>query len=117
MHLKNWSLIYPDGRKPKLAPAYDFVATIAYMDDRKMALSVAKEKDTKFLDELLLERFASRALVPKNLVLDVALDTAERIVDAWPRMSPELPISLPVREKIDEQLRYVPLTKQFLHRG
>jgi serine/threonine-protein kinase HipA len=117
MHLKNWSLIYPDGRKPKLAPAYDFVATIAYLDDRKMALSVAKEKDTKLLDERLLERFASRSLVPKNLVLEVALATAERIVSAWSRLSPELPISQHVREKIDEQLRYVPLTKRFLHSG
>lgn len=66
MHLKNWSLIYPDGRKPKLAPAYDFVATIAYMDDCKLALSIVREKDTKLLDERLLERFASRAICFKS---------------------------------------------------
>ncbi len=29
-HLKNWSLIYRDGRTPALSPAYDLVATIAY---------------------------------------------------------------------------------------
>lgn len=29
-HLKNWSLIYPDGRTPRLAPAYDIVATVLY---------------------------------------------------------------------------------------
>jgi len=29
-HVKNWSLTYPDGRRPRLAPAYDLVATIAY---------------------------------------------------------------------------------------
>jgi serine/threonine-protein kinase HipA len=29
-HLKNWSLIYRDGRIPKLAPAYDLVATSVY---------------------------------------------------------------------------------------
>jgi hypothetical protein len=91
------------------------VATIAYMDDRKMAQSIAKEKDTKLLDERLLERFASRALVPKNLVLEVALATAERIVRAWARISSELPISQQAHEKIDEQLQYVPLTKPFLH--
>jgi serine/threonine-protein kinase HipA len=27
MYLKNWSLLYPDGRTPVLSPAYDFVAT------------------------------------------------------------------------------------------
>lgn len=29
-HLKNWSLLYPDGRRPRLSPAYDQVATVAY---------------------------------------------------------------------------------------
>ena len=29
-HLKNWSLIYPDGRGARLSPAYDLVATVAY---------------------------------------------------------------------------------------
>ncbi len=29
-HLKNWSLIYRDRRRPTLAPAYDLVATFAY---------------------------------------------------------------------------------------
>lgn len=30
-HLKNWSLIYPDGRSPKLSPAYDLVSTASYI--------------------------------------------------------------------------------------
>ena len=29
-HHKNWSLIYPDGRQPRLSPAYDQVATVAW---------------------------------------------------------------------------------------
>ena len=56
MHLKNWSLIYPDGRTPRLAPAYDFVSTIRYITDNRMALSVAKEKSTDRLTVELLER-------------------------------------------------------------
>lgn len=114
MHLKNWTVIYPDGRKPKLAPGYDFVSTIAYIDDRKMALSIAKEKDTKFLDEQLLERFAAKARVPAKIVLDTALATAERTVKAWAKHSSELPVGKETRNKIDEQLRYVPLTRRFL---
>lgn len=31
MHLKNWSLLYPDGRTPVLSPACDFVATLPYI--------------------------------------------------------------------------------------
>ena len=33
MHLKNWSLIYPDRCRAALAPADDFVSTIAYIGD------------------------------------------------------------------------------------
>src|ERR1039458_9423203 len=31
MHLKNWSLLYPDRRTPQLSPGYDFVATLPYL--------------------------------------------------------------------------------------
>ena len=37
MHLKNWSLIYADRRRAALAPAYDFVSTIAYLPDDGLA--------------------------------------------------------------------------------
>lgn len=29
-HLKNWSLVYPDGRRGRLSPAYDQIATVVY---------------------------------------------------------------------------------------
>ncbi len=114
MHLKNWSVIYPDARTPKLAPGYDFVSTICYIEDRKMALSVAKEKDTKNLDQPLLEKFAAKAGLPKHMVVEVALETAEKTVRAWSEMAPSLPLEDRAREEIDEQLWYIPLTRQFL---
>lgn len=114
MHLKNWSVLYPDTRTPQLAPGYDFVSTIAYIKDRKMALSVAKEKDSKVLDKALLERFAVKAGLPKHMVVETALETAEKTVRAWSQMASDLPFDANVRDNIDEQLRYVPLTRQFL---
>jgi serine/threonine-protein kinase HipA len=37
-HLRSWSLIYPDGRTPQLAPAYDSVSTVLDIaDDRLIA--------------------------------------------------------------------------------
>jgi serine/threonine-protein kinase HipA len=110
MHLKNWSVIYPDGRTPTIAPGYDFVSTIAYIQDRSMALSVAREKETGKLDEALLSKFADRARIPKQVVLEVALDTAEKVSRAWAKMGSELPIVQEVRSAIGAQLRYVPLT-------
>lgn len=114
MHLKNWSVVYPDARTPRLSPGYDFVSTIAYIKDRKMALSVAKEKDTKRLDQPLLEKFAAKAGLPRHMVVQTALETAEKTVRAWTEMASGLSLQDQVRERIEEQLRYLPLTKQFL---
>lgn len=117
MHLKNWSLIYPDGLHPRLAPGYDFVSTIAYIEDRRMALSIAREKDTKHLDEGLLEKFAAKARVPTALVLRTALQTAERTVKAWLAVGKDLPLDKETQDTIDKQMRYVPLTRQFVKRS
>jgi serine/threonine-protein kinase HipA len=43
-HLKNWSLVYPDGRAARLAPAYDFVCVRQYLPEDALALPLAKEK-------------------------------------------------------------------------
>jgi serine/threonine-protein kinase HipA len=114
MHLKNWSVIYPDTRTPRLAPAYDLVSTVAYMDDRMLALSIAKQKDMKQLNAGLLERFSEKAGLPRHMVLETALETAERTVQSWKKMNRDLPLDNEVRKAVTEQLNYVPLTRQFL---
>jgi len=82
-HLKNWSLMYPDGRTPKLAPAYDLVGTIPYIPADRLALSLA---DTKVFGEVDLKRFrryAEKAGLPVRLVVQTARETAERVRDLW----------------------------------
>jgi len=48
------------------------------------------------------------------MVVETALETAERTVHAWSEMAPNLPLQNHAREQIDEQLRQVPLSAQFL---
>src|SRR3546814_742650 len=45
MHLKNWSLIYPDRRRPILAPAYDLLSTLPYTADEEAALKFHRSRD------------------------------------------------------------------------
>lgn len=48
MHLKNWSLIYPDGRTAALSPAYDLVSTIPYIEgEDTSALNYSRTKDDR----------------------------------------------------------------------
>ena len=58
MHLKNWSLIYPDRRRAALAPAYDFVSTIQYIPDEKAALNYSR---TKRMDQFSRDELAHLA--------------------------------------------------------
>lgn len=109
MHLKNWSLIYPDGHTPLLAPAYDFVSTVRYIADDRLALSIAKEKSPTELNMELLERFARKAQVPSKLVLDIARETANTIMSLWPAIQKNLPLDRTTRDQITERMKSIPI--------
>jgi serine/threonine-protein kinase HipA len=103
MHLKNWSLIYPDGRTPALAPAYDFVSTIAYIADDKMGLSLAG-KGTHAFEAMTLDafaRFANKAGLPEHLVVSTAQETIERFDALWVQEKANLPLGKAVVRAIE----------------
>lgn len=112
MHLKNWSLIYPDRRHAALAPAYDFVSTIPYIRDNGAALNVSRTKrfDEYSADEL--SHLAAKARLPEKLVLDTARETVARFHEHWQREKGNLPLSAAVVDAIEEQLTIVPLVQE-----
>jgi serine/threonine-protein kinase HipA len=114
MHLKNWSLLYRDGRTPTLSPGYDYVSTMRYLPERDLGLPLARTKDVSRLDDELLEKASVQAGVPRGLVKDVAHETARSFIQAWSQHKAGLPIDDLGRGKIDEQLRIVPLFKGHL---
>jgi serine/threonine-protein kinase HipA len=109
MHLKNWSVIYPDGKTPILAPAYDYVSTVAYIEDDALALSIARTKQWSEISRDRLERFARRSAVPRGLVLDAASDMVERMRDVWPAFKGEIELDRRVLARIDRQMDAVPI--------
>ena len=109
MHLKNWSLIYPDGRNAALAPAYDFVSTIAYIKDGEAALKFSRTRrfDRYSLDEL--SHLAAKALLPQKLVLDTARETVALFHQHWRAERTNLPLSGDAIRAIEDHLKTVPL--------
>lgn len=93
MHLKNWSVIYPDKREPALAPAYDLLSTIPYIADKTMALRYVKTKNMADLSLELLTYMSSKAMLPEHLVLKTAKETVTQFRDAWHGEIKHLPIS------------------------
>jgi serine/threonine-protein kinase HipA len=108
MHLKNWSVIYPDRHTAALAPAYDFVSTIAYLPDDRLALTFVDSKEFSSITVDQFERFAAKARLPTKLVLDTVHETVARFTEMW-RNPPDELNNNQLREAIDRHLRSVPL--------
>jgi serine/threonine-protein kinase HipA len=108
MHLKNWSLIYPDRGRAAVAPAYDFVSTIAYFPDDHLALTFVDSKSFSSLTSEQFERFAAKARLPTKLTLDTVRDTVMRFAEAWAN-PPAGIIDENIRAAIEKHLRTVPL--------
>ena len=109
MHLKNWSLIYPDKRTPALAPAYDFVSTISYPVDGKMALSFGKSKKMTDISEDSVKYFANKAKLPEKLMLDIANETVERFRTVWPKLKGDLPMKKDITTAIEKHIQTIPI--------
>ncbi|HSP59310.1 MAG TPA: HipA domain-containing protein [Halomonas sp.] len=93
-HLKNWSLVYPDQRTPRLAPAYDIVTTLAYLEgDHRLALNLNGKKDWYRLGEDDFHRWAEKTGVAWPAIRKVLDDTIERARAQWPRQLAELPMA------------------------
>ena len=109
MHLKNWSLIYRDRRQARLSPAYDFLSTLPYIPNDQSALRFSRTKDFSGYTYDELDHLASRASVPRKLVIDTAAETVERFMELWPAEKGNLPLDRRVVEAVDEHLRNLPL--------
>lgn len=110
MHLKNWSLIYPDKRNAKLAPAYDFVSTLPYLPDDLLALNFLDSKAYRKLDMEQFKRFAAKIQLPEKLILDTVIEVAERFSKVWLDTG-DLPMDDNVRLTIARHLKTVPFYK------
>jgi len=110
MHAKNWSLTYPDRIHEQLAPAYDFISTIAYIPNDRLALTFV---DSKAFESLTLDqfvRFAAKSGLPETLTIDTVKETVLRFHDAWPH-SRDLPIPSELRTIIERHITSVPISR------
>jgi serine/threonine-protein kinase HipA len=102
MHVKNWSLIYPDRRTPALSPAYDLLSTIPYIEgEDTAALNFSRTKEMAALSVDELKHMAAKAQLPEKLVLDTAKETVERFMDVWKTEKANLPMMKNVTDAVD----------------
>jgi len=107
MHLKNWSVLYPDGRTPVLSPAYDYVATLPYIASDRLALGFGDSRSLQEIRPEQLRRFADTARMPVSPLSGLVAETVERTVDAWRALEEKELLSADLREAIDRQINMV----------
>jgi serine/threonine-protein kinase HipA len=109
MHMKNWSMFYPDRHNAVLSPAYDFVATIAYLKDDNAALTFSRTKRFDVFSEDELAHLAARAKLPETLVLDTARETVHRFHEHWDTEKKNLPLHKDVVSAVEEHVKTIPI--------
>jgi serine/threonine-protein kinase HipA len=113
MHLKNWSLIYADGRTPTLSPAYDLLSTIPYIADETMALKYSRFKKMTEFSKDELKHLAAKARLSEKLVLDTATETVARFKEIWSREKTNLPLEKRVVGIVDAHAASIPIYNEF----
>lgn len=85
-HLKNWSLIYRDGRTPSLAPAYDLVSTAGYfpsVDMENLGLRFGGSRRFQYPRSTAMARLATLLNASEERLVAVAERTAQSVRNEW----------------------------------
>ena len=109
MHLKNWSLIYPDKKNAALSPAYDLVSTILYIENDHLALNVAGTKEMGQFSIDLLKRLAVKAKVPEALVTNNAREIVTTIKSVWKSFKTDTILPKQMIDRIEKHMKSIPL--------
>jgi serine/threonine-protein kinase HipA len=110
-HLKNWSLLYPDGLLAKLSPAYDLVSTIQYHDDN-LALNFGKSK--RWVDMRLdtFQRLAIKIECNESRLMEWTQEAVAATRDAWHTSGNDFGYDASARARIGRHMARVPLFSQ-----
>ncbi|PYT73555.1 MAG: kinase [Acidobacteria bacterium] len=110
MHLKNWSLLYPDRRRPVLSPGYDFVATLPYIPNDTLALSFGGSRSLAEITPDQMRSFADKARIPASPLWKIAVETAQKAAAGWKSLEQADLLPKDLRSSIQRQILRVAAT-------
>lgn len=105
MHLKNWSILYPDKRTPVLSPAYDFVATLPYINDDRLALNFGGNRRLSEVSPDQIRRFADTARLPASPLTRLIMETVDRTITEWDALEQKVLLPNEIKKAINEQIQ------------
>ncbi|MDT3440512.1 type II toxin-antitoxin system HipA family toxin [Pseudofrankia sp. BMG5.37] len=89
-HLKNWAVLYPDGRLPILSPVYDVVPTVLFMENDDLGLRLGGTKKFADVTVATFEGIGSRTQFGVPETHRRVHDAIEKVLNAWPVLGEHL---------------------------
>jgi serine/threonine-protein kinase HipA len=111
MHLKNWSVFYPDRRTPQLTPVYDYLSTLSYVAQENLGLNLSGSKSFEDVTLDSFAKLADRVRAPSRPVIHAATDMAKKLRAEWPGLIKEAELPKSVLQRLDEHIDRVPLLR------
>ena len=108
-HLKNFSVLYRNGIRPELSPAYDIVCVAALPGFRGFGTNVAIDKLQRQETLATYASIAKRAGISERIARAAVLQTVSRAKDLWPKALQEMEVPDAVRVEIEDHLHTLPL--------
>jgi serine/threonine-protein kinase HipA len=109
-HLKNFSILYDDGIRPRLSPAYDIVCVAALPGFRGFGNNVAIDKLQRQETLDTYAAVARQAGISARIAKAAVAQTVARAKDLWPKALREMEVPDAVRIRIEERLNTLPLS-------
>ncbi len=117
-HVKNFGVVYADGRTPALSPAYDVVAYAAYLGGRGHALKFfpgAPERAQ--LTPALVRQLCNAAGLLETRVRAVLRETVARALETWPALIEASELLPEQKARLLAHFHAVPAVQTLARRG
>lgn len=83
-HLKNWAFTYPDGRNPRVSPAYDLVPTRLFLPGDDLGLKLAGSRRFEDVSVASFRRLGDRLGLDGEVVVGFVAAVVAKVAEAWP---------------------------------
>lgn len=110
-HLKNFSVLYHNGVRPELSPAYDIACVAALAGFRGFGAYVAIDKLQRQETLSTYSAIARRAGISERIAKAAVTQTVARARDLWPKAMQDLAVPDAVRVEIQDRLNTLPLAR------
>ncbi len=108
-HLKNFSVLYHNGIRPELSPAYDIVCISALAGFRGGGTNVAIDKLQRQETLGTYTAIAKQAGISERIAKAAVTQTISRAKDLWPKALQDMDVPNAVRLEIVDRLNTLPL--------